>query len=70
MQNNTNSNIQLAHSIKYIDYKDVETLKHFLNPHARLLSRKKTGLTARHQKMIANSVKRARYMGLLPYVSH
>ena len=76
MQNQHNSHgnkqnyIQLASNIKYIDYKDVETLKHFTNPHARLLSRKKTNLGASHQRMIANSIKRARFMGLMPYVSH
>lgn len=63
------NNIQLANNVKYIDYKDVETLRYFLNPHARLLSRKKTGLSAAHQRMIARSIKRARFMGLLPYVS-
>lgn len=60
--------IQIANNVKYIDYKDVDTLKNFLNPHARLLSRKKTGLGAAHQRMIAQAVKRARFMGFLPYV--
>jgi small subunit ribosomal protein S18 len=70
--NNQNrpSNIELANNIKYIDYKDTETLKHFVNPHGRLFPRKKTNLSARHQRMIANSIKRARYMGLMPYVSN
>jgi small subunit ribosomal protein S18 len=54
---------------KHIDYKDVETLKKFLDPHARLLSKKKTGVSAKNQRRLALAVKRARYMGLLPYVS-
>jgi len=62
--------IQLANNIKYIDYKDVETLKHFTNPHARLLPRKKTNLSASHQRMVANSIKRARFMGLMAYVNN
>lgn len=62
--------IQIANNIKHIDYKDVETLKSFLNPHARLLSRKRTGLSAAHQRMVAQAVKRARFMGFLPYVQH
>lgn len=66
---NKHNYIQLASNIKYIDYKDVETLKHFTNPHARLLPRKKTNLSAAHQRMVARSIKRARFMGLLPYVS-
>ncbi|MES3004934.1 MAG: 30S ribosomal protein S18 [Patescibacteria group bacterium] len=56
-------------NIKHIDHKDVEVLKKFLNPHARILSRKRTGITAHHQRNLANAIKRARFMGLLPYVS-
>ena len=56
-------------SVKELDYKDIETLKNFINPHARLLSRKKTGLSARHQRMVARAIKRARFMGFMPYVA-
>ena len=56
-------------NIKYIDYKDVDLLKKFLNPHARIISRKRTGVTAKHQRNLALAVKRARFMGLLPFVS-
>lgn len=55
--------------IKYIDYKDVDLLKKFLNPHARVISRKRTGTTAKNQRNLALAIKRARFMGLLPYVS-
>lgn len=57
------------HNIKHIDYKDVEMLKKFLNPHGRILSRKKTGVSAFYQRQLAMAVKRSRFMGLLPYVS-
>jgi small subunit ribosomal protein S18 len=56
-------------NIKYIDYKDVDLLKKFLNPHARLISGKRTGVSAKYQRLLATAVKRARFMGLLPYVS-
>jgi small subunit ribosomal protein S18 len=56
------------HNIKYIDYKDTEILKKFLNPHGRIISRKRTGITAKYQRQLATAVKRARFMGLLPYV--
>jgi len=56
-------------SINFIDYKDTEILVKFLNPHARILSRKKTGLTAGSQRDLSQAIKRARFMGLLPYVS-
>ncbi len=54
---------------KYIDYKDVPLLKQFLNPHARIISKKRTGLSASHQRDLAMAVKRARFLGLLPFVS-
>ncbi|HCC06383.1 MAG: 30S ribosomal protein S18 [Candidatus Nomurabacteria bacterium] len=57
-------------NIKFIDYKDTEILAKFLNPHARILNRRKTGLTAKNQRALANAIKRSRFMGLLPYVSH
>ncbi len=56
-------------NIKHIDFKDVEVLKKFLNPHARIMSRKRTGITAKNQRKLATAVKRARFMGLLPFVS-
>jgi len=58
-----------TNNVKYIDYKDTETLKKFLNPHARILSSKKTGVCAKHQRKLAQAVKRARFLGLLPFVS-
>ncbi len=56
-------------NIKYIDYKDTAILKKFLNPHGRIISRKKTGVSAKSQRALASAVKRARFMGLLPYVA-
>jgi small subunit ribosomal protein S18 len=55
-------------NIKHVDYKDTDTLRKFLNPHGRLLSRRRTGLSAKHQRDVARAVKRARYMALLPYI--
>lgn len=55
--------------VTHIDYKDTEILKKFLNPHGRILARRRTGVSAGHQRKLALAVKRARFMGLLPYVS-
>lgn len=55
--------------IKYVDYKDTELLKKFLNPHARMISKKRSGVSAEYQKKLAVAVKRARFMALLPYLS-
>ena len=51
-----------------IDYKDVETLRKFLNPHGKIMSRRRTGLSATNQRALAQAIKRARYMALLPYI--
>lgn len=56
-------------NIRHIDYKDTEILKKFLNPHGRMVSRKKSGVSARSQRQLADAVKRARFMGLLPFVA-
>lgn len=54
--------------IKHIDYKDVAVLGKFINPFGRILSRKRTGLTAKNQRKLANAIKRSRFMGLMAYV--
>jgi len=53
---------------KFIDYKDVVYLKQFTNQHAKILSKKRTGIPATKQRDIAQAIKRARFMALLPYV--
>ncbi|OGG55326.1 30S ribosomal protein S18 [Candidatus Kaiserbacteria bacterium RIFCSPHIGHO2_02_FULL_49_11] len=64
-----NTDFYSAHNIKHVDYKDIDILKQFLNPHGRLLTRRKTGLSAKHQRQVEQAVKRARFIGLLPFVS-
>ena len=51
-----------------IDYKDTEMLKKFLNPHGKIMPRRRTGLSAGNQRALAEAVKRARFMALLPYI--
>lgn len=59
-----------ANNIRFIDYKDTDSLKRFLNPNGRILPRKRTGLTAKNQRAFAEAVKRARFMALLPFVAN
>jgi len=54
---------------KFVDYKDIPYLRLFTNPHAKMLSKKRTGLNASLQRKVAMAIKRARYMGLLPYLA-
>lgn len=58
-----------SNNIKHIDYKDTDILKKFLGPTAKILSRRRTGLSAGNQRKVALAVKRARFMGLIPYVA-
>lgn len=55
--------------IKYIDYKDPEFLKKFLNEQGKLLPRRITGTSLKYQRRVATAVKRARQLALLPYVT-
>ncbi|KKP91579.1 MAG: 30S ribosomal protein S18 [Candidatus Nomurabacteria bacterium GW2011_GWD2_36_14] len=58
-----------SNNIKHIDYKDVELLRRFITPSARMQSRKRTDVTAKNQRKLAIAIKRARFMGLLPYIA-
>jgi small subunit ribosomal protein S18 len=58
-----------SNNIKHIDYKDVEVLKRFLSPSARMLSRRRTDVTSKNQRKLSEAIKRARFMGLLPYIA-
>ena len=55
--------------IKYIDYKDPEFLKKFLNEQGKILPRRITGTSLKFQRRVATAVKRARQIALLPYVT-
>ncbi len=57
-----------ANNIRFIDYKDIDTLKRFLNPNGRIVGRRRTGLTAKNQRQLAEAVKRSRFMGLIPFI--
>jgi len=55
--------------IKYIDYKDAEFLKKFLNEQGKILPRRLTGTSLKYQRKVATAVKRARHLALLPFVT-
>ncbi len=52
-----------------VDYKSASQLKRFISERGKILSRRHTGNCARHQRLVAEHVKRARYMALLMYSS-
>ncbi len=51
-----------------VDFKDVQLLKFFVSERGKLLPRRITGVTAKQQRRVAQAVKRARQLGLLPYL--
>lgn len=55
-------------NIKHVDYKDVELLNNFLTPSGRIMARKQSGTCSKKQRELSLAVKKARFMGLLPYV--
>lgn len=58
-----------ANNIKYIDYKDVDLLRMFITQNGQIMNNKRSGLGAKQQRALALGVKRARFMGLLPYIA-
>jgi len=52
-----------------IDYKNVEDLRRAVTSNGKIVSRKRAGVSARDQGRLAQAIKRARYMALLPYAS-
>lgn len=52
---------------KPVDYKDVNIITKYINERNKILPRRMTGACALHQRHIAEQVKRARFMGLIPY---
>ncbi len=55
--------------IKYVDYKDPEFLLKFVNEQGKLLPRRITGTSVKFQRKVAQAVKRARHLALMPYLA-
>jgi small subunit ribosomal protein S18 len=53
--------------VKEIDYKDLNTLKQYITETGKIVPSRITGTGARYQRQLARAIKRARYLGLLPY---
>ncbi|MDX1506615.1 MAG: 30S ribosomal protein S18 [Spongiibacter sp.] len=58
-----------ADQVVSIDYKQSEQLKRYITEAGKIRGRRQTGTCARHQRMLARSIKRARHMALLPYTA-
>ena len=56
-----------AEGISEVDYKDIELLKSFVTETGKIVPARITGTKAKYQRQLANAVKKARYLSLLPY---
>ena len=48
------------------DYKNYEQLRRFVNAQGKILPRRRSGLNAKNQRLVARAIKRARHLALLP----
>jgi small subunit ribosomal protein S18 len=58
----------MSKKLTKIDYKDAYFLRKFLNSQGKMYPPKRYGLSAKEQRGLAQAIKRARFMGLIPYV--
>ncbi|SHE94570.1 SSU ribosomal protein S18P [Marinitoga hydrogenitolerans DSM 16785] len=55
--------------VEYIDYKNTDLLKDFINEKGKIIPKRLNGNCAKHQRMVKTAIKRARQMALLPFVN-
>ncbi|UCC61179.1 MAG: 30S ribosomal protein S18 [Dehalococcoidia bacterium] len=58
-----------VNKVREIDYKDIALLRRFISERGRMEPRRKTGVCARHQRVLSIALKRARHIALLPYTA-
>jgi len=58
-----------SQNLKDVDYKEIELLRRFVSGQKKIIDPRYSGLCAKHQRKLAQAIKRARYLGLLPFVS-
>jgi small subunit ribosomal protein S18 len=57
-----------SQNLNDIDYKEVDLLRRFVSSQAKVIDPQHTGICAKHQRKLAQAIKRARFMALLPYI--
>ena len=57
-----------ANKIDYVDYKETNILRRFINDRGKIMPSRQSGNTAKQQRMIASAIRKAREMALLPFV--
>ncbi len=67
--NQTPQEMPDVRNVEYVDYKDVDLLKRYLNEQGMLMPRRVAGTTAKFQRQLTRAVKRARHLALLPFAA-
>lgn len=57
-----------SQNLKVIDYKETELLKRFTSSQGKIIDPQHTGVCSKHQRKLAEAIKRARFLGLVPYL--
>ena len=70
MESETQTTNSETQTINHIDYKDITRLQAYVNPHGRMMNRRRTGFKAKEQRRFAQAIKRARFMALMPYIQY
>ncbi|OGG43439.1 30S ribosomal protein S18 [Candidatus Jorgensenbacteria bacterium RIFCSPLOWO2_12_FULL_42_11] len=58
-----------SQNLKDVDYKEIDLLQRFVSGQGKIIDPRYSGICAKHQRKVAQAIKRARYLGLLPFVS-
>ena len=61
--------VMCVEKMTFVDYKDFNFLRRFVSDRGRIDTRRKTGTCAKHQRALAQAIKRARHLALLPYTA-
>ena len=61
--------VMCVDKMAFVDYKDFNFLRRFVSDRGRIDTRRKTGTCAKHQRALAQAIKRARHLALLPYTA-
>jgi small subunit ribosomal protein S18 len=61
------ANVLAAEKIDYVDYKDINLLQRFMSDRSKIRGQRLNGATVQQQREVANAIKNAREMALLPY---
>ena len=56
-------------NVQHIDYKEIDKIRRFVSERAKIEPRRRTGVCAKHQRALAQAIKRARHLALLPYTA-